>query len=137
MANYYESARTNYVKVKDVDAFREFCKLYGATVSPSGMDEGPRAGKVCILWDEGFNQTPYDWETNEEIEGDFFADVPAHLVEGEVLVMMASGHEKLRYITGYAGAVDSTGKTVFINIDQIYQLAVAQLGVKEIDGCNY
>lgn len=125
MANYYENARTNYVKVKDPEEFKKWAKRYCALVE---AENDGKTGKFCLLWNDGFNDTPYD-DNDDEMEGSFFPDVAEHLVDGEVLVLVASGHENLRYITGYAQAINSKGDIVGISIDDIYQKAAEEFNV--------
>jgi hypothetical protein len=41
---------------------------------------------------------------------------------------MGAGAEKLRFITGYAEAINSKGERVSVNIDTIYDLAKQKFG---------
>jgi hypothetical protein len=43
---------------------------------------------------------------------DLFGEVAGHLVEGSVAVFIEVGAEKLRYLTGWAVAVNSSGVTM-------------------------
>lgn len=70
----------------------------------------------------GWTTVGFD-ETNEEIELDLPAVVAEHLVDGDVAVLMECGSEKLRYLTGYATAVNAAGETKQITLDDIYELA--------------
>jgi len=58
-----------------------------------------------------------------------------HLEEGWVAIVQEVGAEKLRYITGFATAINSKGETQDISIGQIYQKAEA-LG-RNITRCEY
>ncbi len=132
MANYYETARTNYFRVKDVDAF----KAWMDTVPGCTLYEGPeKNGTFCVLFDEeGYPSVRYN-EDAEDVDGadpyeefDFVEELAPHLADGSVAVVVGSGAEKLRYVTGWAMAVDNTGKQVSININSIYDLAKKELG---------
>lgn len=135
MANYYESSRSNYVKVKDLEEFKKFAALFGATVEP--RDKWENSDEYCLLWEDGFQDIPYNSETGDEMDGDFIKDVAGHLQENSVLVVMGSGHEKLRYVTGWAFAVDCTGESVAVNIDSIYALAGDKFKGKEVTSAEY
>ena len=66
---------------------------------------------------------------------DFLQELAKHLVDGWVAVMVEVGAEKLRYVTGYACAVNSKGKIKTVSIDEIYKKA-ENLG-KHITKCEY
>lgn len=72
----------------------------------------------------------------EQPEEDFFSYIAPHLADGEILVGMTIGSEKSRYLTGYAVAIDRTGKEVSINLDNIYALARDAFG-REPAPCTY
>ena len=50
------------------------------------------------------------------------------LVDGEVAVLMSAGHEKARYVSGYATAIRNDFKHVSIVLSDIYELAAEKLG---------
>ena len=45
MANYYETARTNYFKVIDLEKFKEWVKQFGGPQVCEGF--GENADKIC------------------------------------------------------------------------------------------
>ena len=45
MANYYATARSNYFKVKDLEAFREWCR--SLEIEP--IDGGPSDNKIGLV----------------------------------------------------------------------------------------
>ena len=120
MANYYENARTNYFTVKDEAKFNEFlCSL-------SGLDSyKDKEGRHAIFFDyeSGVPFSKYNEETKDYDDVDFLAELSQHLADGSIAIVMGAGAEKLRYITGYAEAINSKGERVSINIDSIYDLA--------------
>jgi len=77
-----------------------------------------------------------DEKTGKEYDFDDFTDeLATHLEDDWVAVMQEVGAEKLRYITGYACAVNSKNEKINLDIDEIYQRA-EKLG-KGITQCEY
>jgi hypothetical protein len=132
MANYYESARTNYFAVKDDNEFRkEMENIDGVTVVEKKSEDTDRTLFALLADYEGFPTSRYvedegDWVSFELFEGGI---VQEHLAHGWVCVYMGSGAEKLRYIEGYAVAFNSDGDVRVININDIYELS-KELGNK-------
>jgi len=62
-------------------------------------------------------------ETDEPEEIDFLAELSLHLQPGWVAIIMEAGAEKLRYIAGFAAAVNSKGETREVTIQEIYERA--------------
>ena len=134
MANYYEKARTNYFKVKDAVAFQKYLDLFG------GIDlvVQEKTGQYALLFDEEVGiPCFYLNEDDEDIEVDFFDDVASHLTDDSIVVFEAVGNEKMRYLNGYAVALNSKGERVDINISEIYERAKEKFGVKEINTASY
>lgn len=141
MANYVAQARTNYFNVRDVDALRADLREHG--IEPSGwdvvssnlvLDENPNnkpEGSIAIFhygpWpslDE--NDDLYDDEATRDTESkyeSFYDLVAAHLVEDSVAVFMEVGFEKMRYLAGFAIAINHKGETRSVDIDSIYLAA--------------
>jgi len=122
MADWYGSARTNYVRVTDEAKFREMAKFWNLRVIES-------EGKFGLYPDDGgFGDWPSFMTDDADVEHQFtFDDVVMPLVvEGEVLVIKVCGAEKLRYLTGYAAAYRRVGDRVDwvdISLTQIYDRA--------------
>lgn len=128
MANWYGSARSNYFRVKDKDAFTTWCasrnlNILNSTgestvaIAPSDFDDGAWPSQT-------FNEETQDYD-----DVDLVAELATHLAEGEVAVLMQIGAEKLRYLTGWAVAVNHKGETVSLNLSDIYDLAKTKFGV--------
>lgn len=49
--------------------------------------------------------------------------IAAHLVETDVAVIIGIGHEKMRYLDGYAVAINARGEQRAVRLDDIYGLA--------------
>lgn len=140
MANWYGAARSNYFKVKDVQAFQEAMDAIDIII----MDgEGEQAGLVAVAPDPdtsddgGWPRCTLDEETGEDLDIDVPSTVALHLTEDSVAVFMQSGHEKLRYVSGYAEAVDHTGERVSVSLSDIYKIAAAQFKSKTITEATY
>jgi hypothetical protein len=101
MADYYCVSRTNYFKVKKINDFKKeledlaFCE--GGLQIWDGKD-----GRVG-LGAYGSITTYYDEEADDMHE--IFPILQDHLADGEVVILVESGYEKLRYITGFAWVV--------------------------------
>ncbi len=122
MANYYGSARSNYFKVKDEAVFQEALSLI-----PDIEIHGDNESGFCILVSGGDYGGWPNMGWNEETEEDYDIDVPLlvseHLIDGAVAIFMESGAEKLRYVTGYAEAINSKGERTSISLTDIYEAA--------------
>jgi len=117
MANYYGTCRSNYFRVKDSEAFeREMDQIHSIAVQ-KGKDN-----TYVILGDcpDGGGWPSWDYEDNEI---DLPLIVSTHLADDEVAVFMEAGAEKLRYIVGYAEAINSRGERASIGLNDIYKLA--------------
>jgi|1048.fasta_scaffold22355_4 hypothetical protein len=126
MANYYGQVRTNYFAVKDPEAFREDIMNY-----PVQMISQERDGEILFGFldtDEGgLPVTTYNEETDEDTEiiwEDLFIK---HLKDDWVAIILEVGSEKHRYFQGFASAYNNKGETVYLNLEDIYDLA-AKLG---------
>jgi hypothetical protein len=134
MANYYEKARTNYFKVKDAAAFQKYLDLFGSI----DLVVNEKTGQYALIFDEASGVPSfYLNDDDEDIEVDFIDDVSKHLTDDSILVLQAIGNEKMRYLTGYAVAVNNKGECVDVNINEIYELAKQKFGVKEISRAEY
>ena len=71
----------------------------------------------------GWGNVYYDEETDTDIEYDLAKLVSSHLKDEHVAVFMESGHEKLRYIAGYAEAINNKGVRKSISLVDIYNMA--------------
>jgi len=126
MANYYASCRTNYFEVKDSEKFLEAMdNIPGIVVD---TDDGHL---FYILGDDpdgaGWPAWGYDEEMGNEYEIDLPVIVSEHLADDSVAIFMEVGSEKLRFIIGWALAVNNKGETRLINLSDIYDIAKAEL----------
>lgn len=128
MANWIGSARTNYFRVKDVEAF----KTWAAAASLVVFEEDGRFGVYSEDEYGGWPEIVFDDDaTDAHRDFDIVYELAQHVVEGEIVVCLEAGAEKLRYITGKAiafkAAADGADK-ISITLDDIYELAVQKWG---------
>lgn len=126
MANYYCTARTNYFRVKDADAFNKWIEQFSGVETIVHKTQGT----VGVLFDDGVPncrwETEKDTDGNEhdvDVEVDFMDELAEHLADNEVAILQEAGAEKLRFINGYAVAINNKKETKQINLDDIYALA--------------
>lgn len=149
MANWYGTARSNYFRVRDVDAFTAALEVTFGTAIEVSAGANDMTGFICLLdvdgegWPICFEpctdftpgaaaglcagcgcEHPAGGAPRRELVEELIAD---HLIEGDVAVLLEVGAEKLRYLTGTAVAVNSRGEHVGLSLDEVYQRA-AQLG---------
>lgn len=123
MANYEEAWRTNYVKIKDTD------KLTKA-LEPFDIEVWANDGFTAFggTYEGGFPQWGEDSES-EEIEFSFAEHVCPFMEEDQILIAMSVGHEKLRYVSGWAQAYNQKGEFIQIALFDIYKMASDKFGV--------
>ncbi len=128
MANYYATARTNYFRVKNNEAFAEWLE---SLPSIEMLKDGDRFGFYSDCPDSGdFPSSRWDENANDYVDVDLTTELAHHLAEGEVAILMEVGAEKLRYLNGWATAVNHLGQTVTVDLTDIYQLAETTFGIK-------
>lgn len=124
MANYYANARTNYFKVKDIEAFKNEVANYPLEVASRG--DNPEL--VALFITEGDEDGSFPWcdyytEDADGDEIDWTAIFARHLQENSVAIIQEVGNEKLRYFGGMAVAINSKGEEIVININSIFEQA--------------
>jgi len=140
----FQSFRSNYFKVKDPDAFYAFAQRFKQDfqVFPAPANHN-QAGKVCLLGLSGRGipeaeiqseaSDSKQWTTEEWMEKrreiDFPSELSEHLADGEVAVFMELSADHLRFLHGYAVAVNASGMTQTIKLADIYEQAEKHLGV--------
>ena len=120
MANYYEQSRSSYFKVKDKAAFQAFLDRFCGAVEMIEDDKG----RVGFLAQEGIPSTCMPDDSGSEAEEvDFVSELAGHLADNEVAVVMANGYEKMRYLVGYAIAINNKKERREVDLASIYELA--------------
>ena len=114
MANYYGVCRSNKFKVKKKckDRFDEIMCNLGFQI------ETDKDGVTLFLDDAcGIPTTFFDSDTSEDVPVDWSKEVAPLLEEGEVIHLVESGAEKLRWLGGQAFFLRSDGKCKHIDIN--------------------
>jgi hypothetical protein len=130
MANYVCSVRSNYVRVKDEQAFKVFLEDFECELIHA---KDGRVGFVCY---NGDGSTPYRYP-DEESEAvalvDCEEEIGRHLCEGEVLVIEEVGSENMRFLVGVSYAYNHKGECLFVNMaDALREKVAAQWGVSDV-----
>ena len=133
MGTWIGVARTNYFRVKDVDAFKKELEGFPGVRVVEHKENGEET-HFALFGEEGYwpnwRYTSDDVEAGEEEEIYFPSVIAAHLPNDEVAVFQVAGFEKERYVTGYAFAVNSKGEELYVSIDSIYEMARDKWGVR-------
>jgi hypothetical protein len=127
MANWEGAARSNYVSIRDEEGLRKALKPFDITIwEKNGLfafgGDSDSGGWPSFAYDEE--------DSDDEVEFDPATQICPFMAEDSVLVMMQSGHEKLRYVDGRAEAYNSAGEYVSISITQIYEIAKEKFGIE-------
>jgi hypothetical protein len=130
MANWYGSARSNYFRVKDRDAFLNWADSHGLGVFKNEESQDLFAVHGGESTDDG-SWPSYDVEGDTEI--DLVAELAQHLPKGQIAVLMEIGAEKLRYLTGVAIAINHKGRVVELTLSDIYRKASRSFRVAETE----
>lgn len=145
MANYEANGRTNYFRVKDLPALKAELLEYGITAA---TPEEARMGAEFVLSEGSASKAGtialFSYGTWPQLDDESVAArleiedeetpvpnkheslihlVASHLVEGDVAIFISIGAEKMRYLGGYATAINSAGDTRSVDLDDIYTLA--------------
>lgn len=127
MANWTGKSRTNYVRVKDVDALKSALEPFEVKVHmhPQATDFVMFEGETE---DGDFPTVNWD-DDDEELDFSFEQHVVPHLCEGQVLLTHVIGSEKLRYLNGYASAYAWDGRVERLSISDIHKIAAEKFGL--------
>lgn len=128
MANWYGSARSNYFRVKDTEAFLTWTEHRGLGVFKSEKMPGFLSIYPGDDLDSG-GWPSYDMEKDEEL--DLVTELSEHLAPGEVAVLLEVGAEKLCYLTGQAIAVNAKGRVVEVTLSEIYRKTARTFRIPE------
>lgn len=142
MATFYGVGRSNYIKVKDKDAFKEFIESFNnhfEIIDAEDEDGETLYGLISESDDGDLPYFKYD-ENGDEVESfDFMKEISEHLAEEKdnIFVWMMSGHEKMRYIGGDSVAINHEGVVTGINLRDIYELCRKEYGVRPATEAEY
>ena len=128
MADWTQT-RSNYFRVRSPRNFRRFCRRYGLQVISDDLRERLQNRRYGFISDEAIPTGRTDAK-GEWIETDFLGELSKHLVRGEVAVVMEVGSEKMRYLIGYACAVNWKGERIQLALTDIYRRAKQTFGIE-------
>lgn len=120
MASYTAAARSNYFRVKNQKAFRRWCKVFDLDILMPDED-GPEPFFAITPSSDTGCWPSFHTESDEEF--DIHHELAPHLDPRDIAILMHAGHEKLRFITGFATAIHADGRTVTISLRDIYDRA--------------
>ena len=140
MTEYLGAARTNYVRVSDLEGLKKMAAANNLDVVPDGegTSETPLKYALVSLSEAGW---PASNALNEEVNDfSFAADVIPYIEDGEILVALESGDESgymaVDFIAGYSAAYQKTAtgvETVRLNLNDIYQMAADKFKVDVVN----
>lgn len=124
---YNATSRTNWFTPRDLAGF-VFLMAQIPEVTTHLHPSMP--GKVMLSADRSDDGTfPSNYTIHGvEVDAEFEDLVHPLLTDGEILVVISAGADKLRYVGGDASATDNTGKQVRVALNSIYDLAEAAFG---------
>lgn len=126
MSNRYCTARTNYVRFADEAAY----VAAKALIDSTSMQWHPHTTHKLVAMVSGDDDSGgFDFTTDDDKEI-WWPDITQHLADGQVLVAIEAGAEKLCYVSGHASAVSKSGDYVKVSLDDIYTLAFEKFGVE-------
>jgi hypothetical protein len=132
MANWIGTARSNYFHVKDEAQFT----IWADACDLDYLQDKEGRYAIAARDGEGWPSSYLD-EHGEDFDLDLPMELATHLKDGEVAILMEVGNEKLRYLTGYAVAVNSKGEIASVGLDEIYKKAATAFNNHDITRAEY
>jgi len=131
MGTWIGTARSNYFRVKDPEAFRVWAESLGLDVFD--RIDHQRERRYCIAAAEGDGWPLSTGRGEDWRKIDFIAELAQHVKPGDIVVCTEAGAEKRRFITGEAVAfrVGFAGvERLKISLNDIYDLAEREWGMR-------
>jgi len=136
MSEYRCSVRSNYVRVKDEQAFKDFIEGFEECDMVRAKDG--RVGFVCYSWDTPVRYNDEDDLSDPVLLVDSEEEIGRHLCEGEVFVIEEVGSEKMRFLVGITYAYNHKGERLFVNMaDALREKVAAQWGALDLTDAAY
>jgi len=140
MPTYIAKSRTNYFHVRNKRKFKEWAKRLNLEIMTDVDDPGAVA--LNTIYINNGTWPASNPKTHEEI--DFVAQLASHLRPGQVAILMEAGYETVSgtfshalYVAGYAIAVDHTGDSIQIALNDIYTMAREHFKLDAISCAEY
>ena len=128
MANFYATSRSNFVLVKDVQAAIDSLKHYDIPIHRHPTNKNAIMLAGCE--DNGTFSSSYVDDNNEDVYLDLAEWSATHLQQGQVLVLVSAGAEKLRYISAWAEAYTWKGEVITVDlIETLFSRLQSDLGI--------
>jgi hypothetical protein len=131
MANYQGTARSNFFRVTDVVGLRQWVSSFEVSVQVHPAN--PEYAMLFPTTDDGGWPTwrLEDEETGQEVEFDPVEHICPFLAEGEVVILIEIGAEKLNYVSGFARAFTWDGRHIALSLSDIYGRVEKELGIPQ------
>lgn len=141
MANYECVTRSNYFRVKDPEAFKEFMsRVYGGDAID--LWENKQEDDTLLFGFGVFGDIcGYCAADGDDEDGDyeaFCAELQKYVAEDDAIIILESGNEKLRYVTGSAVIITST-EIEYLDITTLAKMRAAALlkNPQWVTQCDY
>ena len=139
MANYNCVQRTNYFHVKDSEAFRELMEKVEAE-DLRYWEEKDEDGNLTFAFGCHGNIAGIPFQddvgamvTDEDSYEDFLTELQKCVDEHDAIILIESGHEKLRYISGIATVITRDSIEYLVLSKTALGLARRMLGNEQYD----
>ena len=127
MANYESVTRSNYFHVKDEDAFSKFMDTVSGDDMHCWSDKDEDGNTLHAFGCDGSIYGVPNGAKDNDFDL-FLSELQKHIAPEDAVILMESGHEKLRYVTGFATVITSGG----IETISIDELAISKAsGIKD------
>lgn len=117
MANYVSTTRTNYFHVKDAEAFRAFMDNVSGDDLELWDEKDDKGDTVFAFGCEGSIYGIQNEDENDDYDL-FIKNLQEYIADNDAVILTEAGHEKLRYVTGFATVITSKG-IQFLNLDDM------------------
>ncbi len=140
MANYYATARTSYVKVRDHKKFLAWAETIPdcEVITKAAGDDGTLYGLMFGM-DSDCGGIPCWRDSSDELESedlDIYSEIQTHIATGWSITFQEVGAEKCRYLTGFASIV--TPSSIHnCSLDSWVADELRRLGNPQSTSCSY
>ena len=127
MAKFNSISRSNYVKVKDVEAAKKSIERFGNTVHLHPVKSEFIMIKGC---DTGFATSLFDENGNNEVL--YFRNwAQEHLAVGQTLILTYMENEELMHLSAGAEVYTWDGRAIVVDLMSTLQRGLKDIGVQE------
>ena len=134
MANFYSQGRTNYFTVTDGKSFETAVHNMNEGASSPIELHGGGDNTYCLLFPEGVPAWVYNEDTGEDYQFEMEDFIRGYLADGSVCIIMETGAENMRYLSGWSVAFNNKGERKAVSLDDIYE-GLGSLG--DFTRCEY